>query len=113
MHNKDLCSQNKLYHLPCPNTNMKVPMYVWVCRACGARWQRTQIDLRAANAHQAQSGGSQCHKSLQPSPSSSSGLKTRVKRERKPTDLPAQAVTVMIHAEEEELDNPTDPPRQE
>ena len=83
-------------------------MYLWVCRACGARWQRIQNDEPSATAPQTQTGAA-----LQPTPTPSSGLRTRVKRELKTTDLPAQVDQVMIHSDEEELEDQDARPRPE
>ena len=82
----------------CPTTKAKVPMYLWACRACGARWQRIPADAPQGSVpHQ---GGA----ALQPTPTPSSGLKTRVKRESKAKELPAQVDEVMIHSDQDEFE---------
>ena len=61
-----------------------VPMYLWVCRACGARWQRMRVDMPPDSGPQAQ------NQALQPTPTTSSGMRTRVKREAAETGQPAR-----------------------
>ena len=90
----------------CPVSKELVPMYVWVCRACGARWERIRNEDSKATARPSQSGTA-----LQPRPSSSSGLRTQVKRERPPSDIKVDVV--MIHSENAKGEGQTDPPRQE
>ena len=94
----------------CQTTKMKVPMYLWVCRACGARWQRIPVEEPQGVTPKRQAGAA-----LQPTPTKSSGLKTGAKREMK-------AMEVTIHSGDDlpgidalmrgELDGPDAQPRQ-
>ena len=70
----------------CQTTKANVPMYLWVCRACGARWQRIPVVEPQGAAPKRQAGAA-----LQPTPTKSSGLKTSEKREMK-------AMEVAIHS---------------
>ena len=87
----------------CPTLNVNVPMYLWVCRACGARWLRIPIsEPQAAGPKQAAGAA------LQPTPTKSSGLKTEEKR---------KALEVAIHSGDDidklmQLDGQGDQPRQ-
>ena len=81
-------------------------MYVWVCRACGARWERIRNEDSKATARPSPS-----NTALQPKPSRSSGLLTQVKRER-PLNDPKVDVE-MIHSEDEKGEGQIDQSRQE
>ena len=83
-----------------------VPMYIWVCRACGARWERIRNEDLKATARPSPS-----NTALQPKPSRSSGLLTQVKRET-PLNDPKVDV-VMIHSEDEKGEGQIDQPLQE
>ena len=76
----------------CQLTKKNVPMYLWVCRACGARWQRVPVEDPQKDAPK------RAGSALQPVPTKSSGMKTGEKREMK-------AMEVEIHSGDE---NPID-----
>ena len=68
----------------CPTLQKMVPMYLWVCRACGARWQRIRVDTPPDSCAQAQ------NQALQPTLTPSCGMRVRVKREAPETGQPAR-----------------------
>ena len=75
-------------------------MYLWVCRACGARWQRIAVGTSQQAAAQNQNSA------LQPTPTPSSGLRTRLKREAQAIDPQAidqgaRVEEVTIHSDGE------------
>jgi len=71
----------------CPTLKKNVPMYLWVCRACGARWVRTPVGENHSEAPKQTASSA-----LQPMPMKSSGLKTEEKR---------KALEVAIHSGED------------
>ena len=84
--------------MKCPTRKILIPMHLWVCRLCGARWMR----IAAASGTQGtlpKASGS----ALQPQPTPISGLRTRVKREAKDQERPHPPGVdeVMIHSDQE------------
>ena len=87
----------------CPTMKKNVPMYLWVCRACGARWLGIPV-----GDHQDEAPKQTAGSALQPMPTKSSGLKTEEKR---------KALEVAIRSGEDadkpmQVDGQGDQPRQ-
>ena len=94
----------------CQLTKKNIPMYLWVCRACGARWQRVPVEEPQTEVLKGKSGTA-----LQPTPTKSSGLKTSAKREIKTMEVAIhsgedhQSIDALMNTD---LDEPGDRPRQ-
>ena len=84
----------------CPTLKMNVPMYLWVCRACGARWERIPV-------------GSSSHQEAPKQTTSSALQPTKVTK----TEEKRKALEVAIHSGEDAdktmlVDGVEGPPRQ-
>ena len=94
----------------CQLTKKNIPMYLWVCRACGARWQRVPAEEPQTEVPSGKAGTA-----LQPTPTKSSGLKTSAKREIKTLEVAIhsgedhQSIDALMNTD---LDEPGDRPRQ-